>query len=79
MLSCIKPEGAFYLLINVSRTGLSGDEFASRILEEKGVALIPGETFGVDYAHYVRISYATTTDRIEEGMKRLKEFTESLS
>lgn len=77
-LGCIKPEGAFYLLIDVSQTGLDGEEFASRILEEKGVALIPGETFGKDYKDYVRISYATATDRVEEGMRRLKEFTENL-
>lgn len=77
-LGCIRPEGAFYLLIDVSQTGLDGEEFATRILEEKGVAMIPGETFGTDYRDYVRISYATVTDRIEEGMKRLKEFTEGL-
>lgn len=77
-LDCIKPEGAFYLLIDVSRTGIDGEEFATRILEEKGVAMIPGETFGVDFKNYVRISYATATDRVEEGMRRLKEFTESL-
>lgn len=77
-LGCIRPEGAFYLLIDVSQTGLDGEEFATRILEEKGVAMIPGETFGTDYRDYVRISYATATDRIEEGMKRLKEFTEGL-
>lgn len=77
-LSYIKPQGAFYLLIDVSKTGLSGEEFASRLLEEKGVALIPGETFGADYVNYVRISYATAEDRVIEGMRRLKDFADNI-
>ena len=65
------PGGAFYLLVNVSASGLDGREFALRLLDERKVAVAPGTTFGKLAADYVRISFAAREDEIKEGMHRL--------
>ncbi len=72
------PDGAFYLLLNISGTGLDGETFATRLLEEQGVAVVPAVAFGDDYRDYVRISYANSEEMIIEGMKRMEEFIGSL-
>jgi aspartate aminotransferase len=71
-LTCIKPNGAFYLFVNISALGLSSLEFCQRLLEEKQVAVIPGVAFGRDDT--VRLSYATDLDTIRRGCDRLREF-----
>ena len=70
-ISYIPPQGAFYLFCNVSQLG---DAFtvAQRILDEKHVAMIPGEGFGAP--GFVRLSFATSADRIKEGTRRLAEW-----
>lgn len=75
-LNYIKPEGAFYMFLDISQTKLKSLEFSQRLLDEKGVALIPGEAFGND--KYVRISFATSLEQIEEGMDRLAEWIRQL-
>jgi len=74
-LSVIKPDGAFYLFINIKKVTDDSMEFAKRLLEEKGVAVVPGLGFGSE--GYVRFSFATDEESIKEGIKRLKEFSES--
>lgn len=71
-------KGTFYLFINVKKTGLSGVEFATRLLEEEHVATVPGKGFGKDFSDYIRISFATSEEQISEGIRRIKDFTESL-
>lgn len=73
-----KADGAFYVFANVAGTGLDGTEFASRLLEEKGVALVPGAAFGTNCTDCVRISYSAAQDVLEEALQRLKEFVEDL-
>jgi aspartate aminotransferase len=75
-LSCPKPFGAFYLFVDISKTGLKSLEFCDRLLEAKQVATIPGIAFGAD--NCIRLSYATDLNTIEKGMKRLQEFVDSL-
>ncbi|VAX37161.1 Aspartate aminotransferase [hydrothermal vent metagenome] len=70
-ISYIKPEGAFYLFVNFSKLGESL-EVAKKILDEVNVALIPGEGFGAP--GYMRLSFATSKERIEEGMSRIIEW-----
>ncbi|MTI66197.1 MAG: pyridoxal phosphate-dependent aminotransferase [Firmicutes bacterium] len=79
-LSCRKPEGAFYVMINISEViGKEIDgkvikgsmDFAEYLLDTVKVAVIPGAGFGSD--NYVRLSYATSLDNIKEGLKRLEE------
>ena len=73
---CKRPKGAFYLFPNIKAFGLSSTEFANRLIKEKHVAAVPGIAFGAD--ENIRFSYACSNDEIVEGMKRLKEFCESL-
>ncbi|MEL6468178.1 MAG: pyridoxal phosphate-dependent aminotransferase [Cyanobacteria bacterium J06623_4] len=74
-LSCVAPQGAFYLLINIDQVGLDSVTFCKKLLEEKHVAAIPGVAFGAEGT--MRVSYATDLDTIERGMERLDGFVQS--
>ncbi|WP_442786282.1 pyridoxal phosphate-dependent aminotransferase [Leptothoe sp. PORK10 BA2] len=75
-LSCAVPSGAFYLFIDIGKTGLSSMDFCNRLLNEKYVAAIPGVAFGDDAG--IRISYATDMPTIERGMERLNDFVQQV-
>ncbi|WP_414565889.1 MULTISPECIES: pyridoxal phosphate-dependent aminotransferase [unclassified Anabaena] len=74
-LSCTKPNGAFYLFPDISKTGLKSLEFCNALLEKYQVAVIPGIAFGAD--QNIRLSYATDMATIEKGMDRLEKFVQS--
>ncbi|BAY08444.1 pyridoxal phosphate-dependent aminotransferase [Calothrix sp. NIES-2098] len=74
-LSCPKPDGAFYLFPDISKTGLKSLEFCDALIEEHQVAVIPGIAFGAD--SNIRLSYATDMATIEKGMDRLEKFVRS--
>lgn len=67
-----KPAGAFYLMINVSKTGMDGDTFTEYAMEEHGVVVCPGSGFGPCGKNYVRICYANTEKNLREGCQRLR-------
>ncbi len=71
-LTCAKPDGAFYIFVNIGNTKLKSLEFCSQLLEQQQVAAIPGLPFGAD--DHIRISYATDLNTIEKGMDRLAKF-----
>jgi aspartate aminotransferase len=74
LFSCIKPEGAFYLFPNVRqqiKNGMTAEDFASYILENAGVAIVPGEAFGMP--GHIRISYAVTEENLKNGFKKISE------
>ncbi len=73
-LSVVKPDGAFYLFINIKKVNNDSMSFAKELLAKKGVAVIPGIGFGSE--GYVRFSFATNEKNIIEGIKRIKEFVE---
>ncbi|MFH1692476.1 MAG: aminotransferase class I/II-fold pyridoxal phosphate-dependent enzyme [Candidatus Omnitrophota bacterium] len=73
-LRCLKPQGAFYAFANVEKTGLESVDFASRLLKEKKVAVVPGTAFGPQWSGYIRISYASGFDQLKEALRRLEEF-----
>ena len=74
-----KPDGAFYAYINIKHTGLSAIEFCDALLSQHHVALTPGNDFGEHNAnHYVRLSFATSIERLKEGLSRLAVFVESI-
>jgi aspartate aminotransferase len=75
-LEPFEPAGAFYLFCDISRCGLDSMTFAKRLLEEKKVAVIPGGPFGDD--RYIRISFATDLATIEEGVKRIKDWVNTI-
>jgi aspartate/methionine/tyrosine aminotransferase len=65
------PGGAFYVLVDISSTGMDSMSFALRLLEEKRVAVAPGSAFGDVSANHVRVSFASSEDNIREGLRRL--------
>jgi aspartate aminotransferase len=71
-LFCPKPDGAFYMFPDISKTGLKSMEFCDALLESQQVAVIPGIAFGADEC--IRLSYATDMASIEKGMDRLEKF-----
>lgn len=73
-ISYIRPEGAFYLFCDFSKIGPSSDEMAKQILDEAGVAVIPGEGFGAP--GFIRLSFAASTERIQEGTRRIQVWVE---
>jgi aspartate aminotransferase len=75
-ISVVKPEGAFYVLVNIGQLGLSSTNFADRLLSKHHVAVVPGVAFGNDQT--VRLSYATSLDVIKKGLDRFEEFTKTL-
>ena len=70
-ISCFEPGGAFYAFPNISKTGLNGQEFSDIALKDKGVALVPGTSFGNKAEKYIRISFANSIEKIEEAIKRI--------
>ena len=73
------PGGAFYLLVDISSTGMDSRDFAVRLIEEKGVAVAPGNTFGKVCADHVRISIASPVENVREGLQRICTMIRELS
>jgi aspartate aminotransferase len=78
-ISCLRPAGAFYVFPDVSGTGLSGEEFAERMLNEAGVSVLAGTAFGEVGRDHVRISYANSRPRIAEAVDRMRTVLASLT
>jgi len=74
-----KPDGAFYIFPSVKRFGLSSMEFATKLLHQEKLAVVPGDAFSPLGEGYIRISYAYAMQQLEEGMNRLERFIHSLS
>ena len=77
-LDCFTPRGAFYVFPCIRKSGLSSQEFATRLLQQKKVAVIPGVAFGACGEGFVRCAYATSLEEIEVAMTRLREFLTEL-
>ena len=71
-ISCVEPQGAFYAFPNISGTGMNSMDFASRLLDEALVAVVPGSAFGME--NHVRLSYATSINEIQRGMDRIEKW-----
>lgn len=70
--TCQKPQGAFYVFPNVTGTGLGSTELANLILEQAGVALLPGNSFGQYGEGYLRLSYANSIENIEKALAKIR-------
>jgi aminotransferase len=73
-MDCFEPRGAFYAFPSIAASGMSSNDFAMRLLEEEEVAVVPGDAFGVSGAGFVRASYATAFEKIEEALNRFERF-----
>jgi aspartate/methionine/tyrosine aminotransferase len=71
-VTCLKPEGAFYVFPNITGTGLTSDQFADMALDEAGVACLSGAAFGEYGEGYVRFSYANSVENIQEALNRIE-------
>lgn len=77
-LSCVLPEGAFYAFANITSTGLTSDEYASELLENTGVCVLPGNCFGKYGQGFVRLCYASSSrEMIDEALDKMYAFHKS--
>ena len=74
----IAPRGGMYLMLDVRKTGLSGIEFANRLLDERSIAVMPGESFGDSAAGHIRVAMTITDERFGDALRGLCEYAESL-
>ncbi len=74
-LSCVEPDGAFYLFVNMKDVSNDSIKFCADLMEQKGVAVVPGLAFGSE--GYFRFSFATDLESIKEGIRRIKNFVEN--
>ncbi len=77
-LECFEPGGAFYSFPSIKSTGLSSEEFCTRLLKSKKVAIIPGNAFGESGEGFVRVSYSYSLKHLRESISRIKEFLQEL-
>ncbi len=74
VLSAIEPQGTFYGWLDISGSGMTGNEVSEGLLKERNVAVFPGSLFGEEGAAHVRVSFATSDDVVEKGMEGLCKF-----
>lgn len=73
-IDCFTPYGAFYVFPNIKKFGLTSDEFATRLLKEEKVVVVPGTAFGDCGEGFLRISYAYSIDDLKKALERIKKF-----
>ena len=78
-LTCFEPRGAFYAFPCIKSTGMSSQDFCTKLLEQKHVAIIPGDAFGASGEGYARISYAYSVEHLKEALRRIREFLQENS
>lgn len=77
-IPCFEPLGAFYIFPNISKFGLTSEEFATRLVQEEKVAVVPGNAFGECGEGFIRISYAYSIESLKEAIKRIERFINKL-
>lgn len=75
-LQCFEPFGAFYVFPSIQKFGMTSDEFATKLLQEEKIAVVPGAAFGKSGEGFVRISYAYSIDDLKEALSRIEQFIE---
>lgn len=77
-LKCFEPKGAFYIFPSVESTGLTGEEFATSLLEKEKVAVVPGNAFGEFGKYYIRCSYAYSMKSLADAMEKISKFVKEI-
>ena len=77
-LDCFEPRGAFYVFPSIKSTGLTSEEFCTRLLQEHKIACVPGTAFGASGEGHIRCSYATSIDKLSIALERMEAFIKSL-
>ena len=78
-LPCFEPKGAFYIFPDISKYGMTSEEFATDLLNKEHVVVVPGTAFGDSGEGFVRISYAYSLDALKEAIKRIEKYLVSIS
>ena len=73
------PEGGMFIVVDVGATGLTGYEFAARLLEEQHVAVMPGSSFGEAARHLIRVSLTVSDERLAEAADRMVQLARTLA
>ena len=79
LLKCLLPEATFYMMVDVSQTGMRSIDFANSLLEKAHVAVVPGVAYGESCDNYIRIAFTIDKNRIIEGIHRITDFVHSLA
>ena len=74
---CRKPDGAFYIFVNIAGTGYDAETLCNRLLEETGVTTTPGKVFGAEGKDFIRISYANSMENLQEAARRMHSWLEA--
>ena len=77
-IECFKPFGAFYMFPSIKKFGMSSDEFATRLLKEEKIAVVPGTAFGDCGEGFLRISYAYSIEDLKAALERIESFIKKL-
>lgn len=77
-IPCFEPYGAFYVFPNISRFGMTSEEFATRLLQEQKVAVVPGDAFGKCGEGFLRISYAYSIENLKMALEKIQKFIDTL-
>lgn len=77
-LECFEPYGAFYVFPSIREFGMTSEEFATKLLQEEKVAVVPGSAFGECGEGYLRISYAYSLEELKEALGRVDRFIQRL-
>ena len=74
-----KSKGTFYALVSIKQTGMSSEEFAMKLLEDKQVVVVPGDAFGNYGEGYIRISFASSMENLEKGLDAMEDFLKNIA
>ncbi len=77
-LTVPEPKGAFYIFPDISSTGLTSEQFATRLFQKYGVAVVPGSVFGEGGEGHIRCCYATAVDKIKIALEKIQQFVEEI-
>ena len=77
-ISCFEPMGAFYVFPNIRRFGMTSEEFATRLLQEQRVAVVPGSAFGECGEGFLRISYAYSIEDLKKALVKIQNFIDTI-
>jgi aspartate/methionine/tyrosine aminotransferase len=78
-LTCVTPGGAFYVFVNIKKTGMTSETFCEYMLEDSGVAMLPGTSFGQFGEGFIRICYAVGQNEIKDALERIKKSISKLN
>ena len=78
IVGMLPSDGAMYLMLDVRQTGLSGDEFANRLLDERNIAVMPGESFGASAAGHIRVAMTVNDEAFATALRGIVDFSEAV-